>query len=165
MFIRRRFLLLGALFALHMPAVAQADVKVQLRAAGLPGSGSYGPDILKPEELEQCVKSARDINANSDALETAEAAVKMQTSEIGRLNQEIERNSRQLDRTNQSIVDSHNANVQRYQTLIKDHNAQISTFNSRTYNHNVQIQKFTANCADKKYYESDRQAVRSRTGS
>lgn len=147
-----------------MPSVAQADVKVQLRAAGLPGSGSYGPDILKPDELEQCVRSGKDINANSDALETAEAALKTQSSEIVRLNQEIERNARQLDRTNQSIVDSHNANVQRYQTLIKDHNAHIATFNSRTYNHNVQIQKFSASCADKKYYESDRQAVRSRTG-
>lgn len=162
----RRVIFLGALASLLLPAAnAQARVKVRLRGAGLPGRGSYGPDVLKLDELEQCVKSEKDINASSDTLDAAEVALRKRTSEIERLDQEIDRSAAQLDRTDQAAINNHNAKVQKYQTLVKDYNAQIASFNSRADTYNAQLRQFNSNCANKKYYESDMQAVRSRTGS
>lgn len=148
-----------------MPSSVQARAKVRLRGVGLPGRGSYGPDVLKLDELERCVRTEKDINAGSDTIDKAEIALKGRSDAIEQLNREIDRSAAQIDRTSQATINNHNAKVQRYQALVKDYNVQIASFNSRADAHNAQIKQFNANCANKKYYESDMQTVRSRTGS
>jgi hypothetical protein len=161
---RRRLVLVGAVVALLVPSTVQARIKVRLRGVGLPGRGSYGPGVLKLDELEQCVKSEKDINVGSDSLDKTEIALKARTDEIERLDQEIDRSAAQMDRTSQVAINNHNAKVQRHQALVRDYNMQIASFNSRADNHNAQIGQFNSNCANKKYYESDMQTVRSRVG-
>ena len=162
----RRVILFGAASALALlPFEASARIKVRFRAIGLPGQGNYSsPDVLKPDQLERCVKTEKEINASSDTLDSVEAALSKQASDIERIGPEIDRSAAQLDRTSQTAVDTHNAKVQRYQATIKDYNAQIAAFNSRADRHNAQLTEFNSTCANKKYYESDMQAVRARIG-
>lgn len=160
----RRALFFGAASALALlPFEASTRVKVRFRGVGLPGRGNYSsPDVLKPDQLEQCVQSEKDINTSSDTLDSTEVALDKLSTEIERLGQEIDRSAAQLDRTSQAAVDGHNAKVQRYQAMVKDYKARIVGFNSRAEAHNAQLAQFNTNCANKKYYESDMQAVRSR---
>lgn len=164
MITRCRFLLVGLIAALLVPSIAAADASGRLREVGLPGSGAYGPGILKPDELEQCLKAEREIQAATDTLKTTETSLKRQSDEAEKLAREIGGDASQLTRTNQAAVDGHNAKVQRFQTLVTSLKDEITAFNARTNSHNVRVQQFTSTCADKNYYDSDRRALRARFG-
>jgi Skp family chaperone for outer membrane proteins len=160
----RRLLLLGVIAAVQVPSIAAADVSGRLRAVGLPGAGTYGYGILKPDELEQCLKAEKEIQAASAMLKTTESALKRQSDEVEKLARELSGGASQLVRTSQAAVDSYNAKVQRFQTLVAPIKDEITAFNARTNSHNVRVQQFIGSCAEKDFYDSDRRALRARYG-
>jgi hypothetical protein len=128
------------------------------------GRGSYGPGVLTQDQLEQCIRLERDINTRADSVDAEEAALNARQAEIERLGMEIDLRAGRVDRYSQVSVDNYNRLVMQHRSKVGDFNARLPAFNARVEAHNAQVGEFNAICAQRRYYQSDMQAVRSKLG-
>lgn len=156
-------ILAGAPLAAPVPAHARRS-RVRFSGSGMAGRGAYAPDVLTQDQLARCLTLERDINAGADGIETAEEALKRQETEIDRLGRDIDLRAARVDRTSQAAVDGHNRLVSQHRAMVRDFNARLAGFNARVEAHNAQVANFNGSCAQRRYYESDMQAVRTRLG-
>ena len=162
---------LALVFAALCVAVAATDceakgIKVKIpRGVGLHGKPSYGPDVLKPDQLEQCLRLERDINSGADTLDATEQALNAKTQTVDQLGKDLNRSQLNMDRTSQLAIDLHNSKVSRYNKLVREYRYEEKDFNERVRIHNANIDQFNTGCANKKYYEIDMKAAREKVGS
>lgn len=141
-------------------------IKVKIpRGVGLHGRPIYGPDVLKPEQLEQCLRIEKDVGQSADFLDATELTLKAKAESIDQLGKELDRSTVSLERTNQSAINIHNAKVGQYNKMVEEYRSQEQAYNDRVRLHNASIDQFNASCANKKYYESDMKTAREKVGS
>lgn len=148
---RRDFLMgvvaIGCVIGHIGPAAARGARRFRGRA--IMGRGSYGGDVLTPDELEACLR----MNSDIDGLETDVHASKMRieqaASEVDRLGSEIDVRATTLNRYSQADVDDYNLMVDRHQKLVQAYNGSLPAHNARIFALNGRVDAFNRACAEK----------------
>jgi chromosome segregation ATPase len=155
-------ILLGLALALPLPPVAMAGVPAENPDAaaavinGHPvqpaGSKTYGPEIIKPDDLKWCLANIDRINAAGRSLRADKArlqaeadAIKAENAELTRIgntlktegkaltekSQEISRQRAKVDKSSKTSVDAYNASLKALRGQNAAYQAQVQQYSSR----------------------------------
>ena len=161
---RRDFIWLGVAGLISLaatPATARRRRSFSL-GGGMVGRGNYDPDVLSESQLETCVRSEREIDSQEAKFESAEYdAARQQLEDLSR---KIDISNITVDRYSQASIDEHNALIDTYNKLLGDFEPLESEYNSKAESFGLLVDRFNRDCAGKRYYDSDMQAVIRRLG-
>jgi hypothetical protein len=117
-------------------------------------SKTYGPDVLTVDQLTACVRSAADLDKNSDDIAARSADLDAKIGEIKARKAKLEERSGKVDGGNKKAVALYNAEVETTNKLIKTVKADQPRFNEDVRTHNGRIEEYNGRCA-KRYYADD----------
>lgn len=125
-------------------------------------SKTYGPDVLTVDQLTACVRSAADLDKNSDQIDTRSADFDAKVGEIKARKAKLEERSGKVDNSSKKAVALYNAEVQTTNKLIKAVKIDQQRFNEDVKTHNGRIEEYNGRCA-KRYYADDMEVAKQRS--
>lgn len=124
---------------------------------------SYGPDTLNPEQLEVCVRQARNLDEAQGRLE-AEAAVIKKIGELVETSAaEIKTQRSGLDSSRRQSVDAFNKKIDAHNEQFNRYQAAFEVYKTKETNFNSTVISYNGSCA-KRYYSDDMRVIRQKLG-
>jgi len=145
------------------PAPAKPAAKTSAKSADAkPKEGSLGKgtgELLTIDQLRRCLAD-QDRNKQETAdLAQAQRAIEKDRADIERLGAELEADKATLDLTNEAAVNAYNERARARTRMIEAFKAAAPGFNARVDKLAADKQAFTTDCADKRYFEEDYNAI------
>ncbi len=145
---------------------AKPPAKVPAKAAdakpreGSLGKGTSSGPLLTREQLRRCmVEQERQKQEAADLLQT-QRALEKDRSEIDRLGAEMDAEKAVIDRTSQAAVDAYNERARVRGKIVDDYKAAAPQFNLRVDKLGADKEAYARECADRRYFEDDYDAIK-----
>jgi len=122
------------------------------------GKGS-GP-LLTREQLRLCMAEQERLKEEGTAAATNQGVLSKDRVEIDRLGSELDADKATLDRTSQTAVDGYNDRARARDKRAADYVAAAKAFNQRLDKLDADKETFKKDCADRRYFEDDYDAIK-----
>lgn len=143
----------GALVALELgSAMASAHVK------------EYGPNVLGPTELVQCLKTQSWIEQSSSKLSLSHAALESVTLRLETQHKHLQAAQRAVNFDSEQSVSAFNANNTKFLTATEQYYALAEAFNAAVDSFNTTVKPFNSTCGGKSYYLDDYASAAAKAG-
>lgn len=128
-----------------------------LRAASVK---TYGPSVLTPKLLEDCLRVDARLNSLDRRLKNEQQGINREKSSLTLALQLLDKDRSRLDRTNKYEVETFNRRVSALNNRGMTLDAQIDRFNAVVEEQRQLVARFDTTCVGKQYYEDDLQAAK-----
>jgi hypothetical protein len=125
---------------------------------------SFVGQPLSRDQLRDCVRQQRAIDAESDALDGVEATMSHRRDTLETEKRSIDARRSQIDAKSQQAVDDFNASIKKHIAAVNLYNDDINKAGERVQALNEKIDAFNTGCAGHSYYVDDMDAVLAELG-
>lgn len=143
--------LVGALLGVGAGAAAGVAAKAK--------PNSYGPNDLRPEALRDCLNNAHRLDEGEEKLGASATKIKAEGKSIDAENAALDRDGKR-EFTEQAEVDRYNARIRAQKARIQSFNREVGAHKEKGAALDKGIEDFNRQCAGKKYYSNDLEAIR-----
>jgi hypothetical protein len=124
---------------------------------------TYGPDVLTPQQLEQCVLRAKVLDENSVAVESEVESTKAVANRAKILKAQLEMMNGMVDTSSALEVANYNRRVDEFNSLVHVYDTAFEAYKIKEVSFNASVSEYNSSCT-KKYYIDDMQTVKSKLG-
>ena len=115
---------------------------------------------LTRDELRVCVKREADMHQAKAELMKRSALIEAEAARIEKLGAKLDEYRPKLDHESDVEIDAFNALIEQHKAWVEAHNAQLPDERARESAANTLIEAFNADCAKRKYYDRDMDAIK-----
>lgn len=116
----------------------------------------YGPNVLTPEQLAQCLVRAGKLDYDQGAISISSYTISSSEVLLKKNGSEMEMARSQVDQYSQASVDRYNAALARRKRMIDEHNSNIDKYYGAVELQKNAVANYNRDCAEgKQYYGSD----------
>lgn len=119
----------------------------------------YGPDVLEPEALRECLSEKRILDATRAELDRRLREIEQSSQAVSAFAAELEQQRRTLDGT-PPAVELYNTRNRELARRHDAHAARLVEYNADAAAYNVQIEEYRERCGSKYFFQEDADRVR-----
>ena len=122
---------------------------------------TYGPDVLTPAQLENCMASAIVLDQRIAQLGEHSRDIDREKAAVEAVQASLFADEAKVDRRSRTQVDSFNRRLAALHDRIDRYNADVRSYLAAAHAHNEKVDSYKSECT-KKYYVEDMEAVKSK---